>query len=291
MKDVTTRAAETLGQASREFEPCIWMLAGVVDYKLCDHNYNCESCAFDRVMHSGAVPSESGQVQTQATINSLLAPAPKSLDSKHSTTDFQGYEHAATLFYHPGHAWARIEEGGKVRVGLDHVGQQTLGRLYSIELPATGTVVKQGEQCWQATYQAGEVQMASPVDGIVISVNQTLRQSPSRINRDPYGDGWAFMVEPANLVECLANLYFGPQARIQHQLDIATLNQNISSLLNPNNFNAGVTLPDGGISDLGWTSELAPAQVRQVIESFFSVPNDAINAKESENIRPTLKGR
>lgn len=35
---------------------CVWMLAKVVDYKLCDQAYECEHCAFDHVMrgHHGA---------------------------------------------------------------------------------------------------------------------------------------------------------------------------------------------------------------------------------------------
>jgi hypothetical protein len=31
---------------------CVWMLAGVVSYKLCDRHYDCESCLFDQAMRS-----------------------------------------------------------------------------------------------------------------------------------------------------------------------------------------------------------------------------------------------
>ena len=30
---------------------CWWMLAGIVDYKLCDRDYDCEHCSFDDVLH------------------------------------------------------------------------------------------------------------------------------------------------------------------------------------------------------------------------------------------------
>lgn len=33
---------------SREPMKCIWMEAGVVDYKLCDLEFDCENCPFDR---------------------------------------------------------------------------------------------------------------------------------------------------------------------------------------------------------------------------------------------------
>jgi len=31
-------------------EKCIWMEAGVIDYKLCNNYYNCHTCAFDKAM-------------------------------------------------------------------------------------------------------------------------------------------------------------------------------------------------------------------------------------------------
>ena len=32
--------------------PCVWMQAGVVDYKLCDRDYDCEHCPFDEALHT-----------------------------------------------------------------------------------------------------------------------------------------------------------------------------------------------------------------------------------------------
>ncbi len=31
-------------------KPCIWMDAGVIDFKLCDHDFDCATCEFDRAM-------------------------------------------------------------------------------------------------------------------------------------------------------------------------------------------------------------------------------------------------
>src|SRR4030067_3521666 len=33
--------------------PCIWMEAGIIDYKLCDKNFDCENCPFDTIIKSG----------------------------------------------------------------------------------------------------------------------------------------------------------------------------------------------------------------------------------------------
>jgi len=33
-----------------EDSPCVWMKAGVVNFKLCGHDYDCLNCSFDRAM-------------------------------------------------------------------------------------------------------------------------------------------------------------------------------------------------------------------------------------------------
>jgi hypothetical protein len=36
--------------------PCVWMSAGVVSFKLCDREGECEGCPFDRAMMGPAPP-------------------------------------------------------------------------------------------------------------------------------------------------------------------------------------------------------------------------------------------
>ena len=35
-------------------DKCIWMEAGVIDFKLCNNYYNCHTCAFDKAMKETA---------------------------------------------------------------------------------------------------------------------------------------------------------------------------------------------------------------------------------------------
>ncbi len=37
----------------------------------------------------------------------------------------------------------------------------------------------------------------APVAGTVVEVNTELDQTPERLNDDPYGEGWIFVIEPA----------------------------------------------------------------------------------------------
>jgi glycine cleavage system H lipoate-binding protein len=52
---------------------CIWMDAGVVAYKLCDQNYDCEKCSFDFVMrNTWKEQADSEQVMLRFANNSLI---------------------------------------------------------------------------------------------------------------------------------------------------------------------------------------------------------------------------
>jgi hypothetical protein len=39
-------------QADFESMKCVWMSSGLVNYKLCDFNFNCDDCPFDKSMHN-----------------------------------------------------------------------------------------------------------------------------------------------------------------------------------------------------------------------------------------------
>ena len=45
------------GGCSRTLRKCIWMASGSVSYKLCNLDYNCEVCPFDRAIRENTPPS------------------------------------------------------------------------------------------------------------------------------------------------------------------------------------------------------------------------------------------
>lgn len=53
---------------------CIWMSSGVVEYKLCDKNFACENCEFDRVIRNISVniESDSETIKTGAEVISSI---------------------------------------------------------------------------------------------------------------------------------------------------------------------------------------------------------------------------
>lgn len=100
------------------------------------------------------------------------------------------------LRYSTDHEWVRVEEG-RVRVGITDYAQDALGDVVFVSVPSVGTVVAAGQSLSEVESTKSVSDIYSPVAGTVIEVNATLSESPQRLNDDPYGEGWIFVVEPS----------------------------------------------------------------------------------------------
>ena len=105
------------------------------------------------------------------------------------------------IYYAESHEWARLEEDGRITVGITDYAQGALGDIVYIELPQIG-------QSIQGSVAAGVVESVkaasdiyAPVSGVVIAVNWALEDSPETVNLDPYGNGWFFALEPSDVKE------------------------------------------------------------------------------------------
>lgn len=110
------------------------------------------------------------------------------------------------LKYTKEHEWARLEEDDVVTVGITDYAQESLGEIVFVELIDEGAQVSQGEAFGTVESTKAVSDLYAPVSGTVIEVNDTLLDSPSLINEDPYEDGWMIRIEmqdPKELEKCL----------------------------------------------------------------------------------------
>jgi len=260
---------ESLRQAANaNKKECWWMQATVVDYKLCDRDYDCEHCPFDQVLHGHVTMPVSAA--TTFGEDSSLNRNRKGRGSKSfaDTSNFKRCAVAGALFYHPAHSWVRIEDGGCVRVGLDDFAVRILGRPYKITLPKTGDALRFGEGCWQYTHQAGVTILVAPVTGRVKEINHALAHQPALLNRDPYGEGWALLVEPMDLTGTLKRLLYGPKVTQWYERELEKLQEKVSEMTIRSGL-AGPTMNDGGTLNKDFIDGLTVDQLRLVIDSFF----------------------
>ncbi len=95
------------------------------------------------------------------------------------------------------HEWARVEDNGRVTVGISDHAQGLLGDLVYVELPNVGDSVEQGAATAVVESVKAASDVYSPVSGKVVEVNSALSDKPETINEDAFGEGWIFVIEPS----------------------------------------------------------------------------------------------
>jgi glycine cleavage system H lipoate-binding protein len=226
---------------------CIWMKAGIVNFKLCENAYDCLSCRFDKAM----LRRVEEQPERASGWGEALAKKPYSekecrhmltgrvryhfcsnsyrchtcefdqgleemdlADVKGSVTvrRIAGFQAADSYYYHRGHSWARVEHGGLVRIGVDDFALRLIGHPTEIKLPKLGSHMEQTEVGWSVKREEKTAHMLSPVSGVILAANHKVINQPDKAKRDPYHDGWLLVVEPRNLRPNLKNLLFEEEA-------------------------------------------------------------------------------
>lgn len=104
------------------------------------------------------------------------------------------------LRYSSDHEWLRLE-AGKARIGITDYAQDALGDVVFVDLPELGASVAAGQAISEVESTKSVSDIYAPVGGTVVEVNGDLADSPERLNDDPYGEGWIFVIEVANAGE------------------------------------------------------------------------------------------
>ena len=170
---------------------CRHMLSGRVSYSLCSYGYNCAKCPYDQMIDDTSYLPNLKAAQCDKT---------------------SGFDVARDHYYHYGHTWARVEYGGRVRVGIDDFAFRLLGEQDEIELPGLGTTVGQNRTQAVIRRSGMEAETLSPVDGKVAAVNQKIVNHAGMANDAPYDDGWLMVIQPSSLRINLKNLFFGNES-------------------------------------------------------------------------------
>ena len=101
--------------------------------------------------------------------------------------------------YSSAHTWTEILDNGLVKVGITDHAQKELGDIVFVELPEPEAGYVGGEECAVVESVKSASDIYCPVGGEIIEVNHSLEDTPEKINTDPYGSGWLFMLRPDDM--------------------------------------------------------------------------------------------
>jgi glycine cleavage system H lipoate-binding protein len=256
---------------------CIWMDAGVVQFKLCDKDFDCRSCQFDQAMAESATQQLAQRRQERnpvaETVNQVTwenkmrqrfgerrnCPLMKSnlchqcafdelleeqfdfflAPEKQRVHEVFGIQVPTSSFLHRGHTWVALETADRVRLGMDDFSQKVLGPATKINLPQIGQRIKANKPFLALERGREKAKVLAPLDGIIEAINPKVQENPLAAHDDPYGEGWLFIATSSNLKENLEEMVFG-------QCNIAWTESEIIKLLGMLQGTPGILLPTGG---------------------------------------------
>lgn len=97
------------------------------------------------------------------------------------------------LRYTKEHEWLRVE-GNVGMVGITDYAQGELGDIIYVDIPEAAEI-KQGESFGTIEAVKTVSELFAPVSGKIIEINSSINNDPSKVNKDPYGEGWIVKVE------------------------------------------------------------------------------------------------
>ncbi len=161
-----------------ETEPCVWMSAGLISYKLCDRGFDCENCPLDAALR--------GQMLA------VTRPAGH-LDRRTDEGLFPG-----DRLFTPGHLWVQAmshDDTRLWRVGLDAFATALIGCATAVRCTRESEMLQRGDPICEVDLGLGALTLSAPVAGRFVRANRMLQSHPDTLVTEPYGDGWILEIE------------------------------------------------------------------------------------------------
>lgn len=238
------RQVQSQGWMSDETIPCIWMNAGLVAYKLCDRNFECQDCPLDAAM-SGV--GRSGLRRSRAEGSEVRVASGGQYRGQSEESPLPAlWEYRLDRRYHPSHTWAKSLRTGSVFCGLDGFAAYLLEEVTGVILPAVGTLLWQGRIGGWIAAGRELIPIRSPVSGTVLRRNARIREQPGITVASPYDEGWLLEVRCEADPETAGGLLSAAEIESRTRRETQQLYEEIAGLLAQSDPDIGPTLTDGG---------------------------------------------
>ena len=275
-------------KTARTSNPCIWMQAGLVNFKDCNNFYDCTTCKYDfgmtKKIEKGNSISWQDAMRKRPHLNRICRHSlTNRIEQRVCAYDYQcakcdfdqffedvwttknktvpgevqqvkGFDVPVGYFFHNGHTWARIESGGYIRIGLDDFSLKLLGKADAFDLPLMGKELDQGAAGWGLRRKDNKANVLSPVDGVIVEVNADVREKPELANREPYGDGWLFMVRSPDIKGTVKKLMDDTNSLGWISEEVVALEKIVENVAGPLAADGGYFMEDiyGNLPGLDW---------------------------------------
>ena len=103
------------------------------------------------------------------------------------------------LYYSESHEYVRVE-GEYAYIGITDYAQNALGNVVYVDLPEVDDEIEAGEDFGAVESVKAASDLTSPVNGVVVEINEALEDEPELINKDAFAN-WIMKVKMADTTE------------------------------------------------------------------------------------------
>jgi glycine cleavage system H lipoate-binding protein len=270
MKNQSTNSVIPAGELR-----CVWMDAGVAEFKLCNQELRCETCAFDMQVtrQNREMTNPHVQQQTKHSDDGRALTADDIFYSilKKRLTHLDTLQIPQDRIYSRGQFWIQQQEAGNYRVGINHILANFLQPILSIVISKSPANIHRHDPfCW-IILPGGAITLRSPIEATMTQFNPALRQKPNLLCTDPFYDGWIMDIKTKSKGLSGFSSSTDSQQMVKRTLNnVEQLFQQTFQHLQPS---AGTTLFDGGISMGTLESILDPTIYRDVVNRITHFPS------------------
>ncbi len=175
------------------------------------------------------------------------------------------------IYYDRTHTWAFMEKDGNVRVGIDDFLQHITGALTRVKMKAVGEKIRRGEKILTLNQNGKQLEIYSPVTGVIKDYNKSLLTDTARINTAPYTEGWVYSVEPMNWLREIQLMFMSDKYKEWLRNEFARLRDFFAITVRSNDAAyAHIVLQDGGELTDKVLEDLGPEVWEQFQEKFIN---------------------
>ncbi len=222
---------------------CIWMTAGIINYKLCDHDFHCDTCEFHKVMqrmlpHTNPPILDTPEYPENPMVSQLIDGYLHHLfsDCKISLDRFQNYSHL----------WFKIESPQVAQVGIDKLMMKMVEPVSRIILPEEGENYRPEQLIAWVVRREDTFPLYTPVAGKISQINPLFHKKGFRfiLDREEY----FFKMENKDIERAIKNLCsdvlglecYSKKVKLLRKFLLRRFQSELPE-------NIGLTLQDGGV--------------------------------------------
>ncbi len=154
-----------LKRSKYEMLKCVWMTSGVIDYKLCDNNFDCENCPFDKVIRN---LSNEKEAQFNGIVN----------DANTIFNKLQKLKYDNNIIYLKNNLIAKEICANTFYLGINPIMVNLLDNVNSMMIDECRKNISVGEQVIQINGDWGSVSISSPINLIIYNKVNDLTDNP-----------------------------------------------------------------------------------------------------------------